>query len=141
MSDNHKTSDIARRIWLAGIGAYGKAVEEGVDTLKGLGGSASKSTSEAFESLADKGEQIEAAAKVKGMQLASKAGVLDMDDRIKAMRDRLKGSVPSLGGDNERLEAIESKLADIEKKLDILLKAQEKPKRTTTKTTTAKAEN
>lgn len=138
MVDRKKGPEMARRIWLAGIGAYGKAFEEGVDAIKGFGDSASKTTSEAFENLADKGEQIEAAAKVKGLQLASKAGVLDVDDRIKAMRERLKGTVPNLGGDDERLEAIETRLGHIEAKLDLLLKAQEKPKRATTRKTTTK---
>lgn len=140
MPENKKGSDVARRIWLAGIGAYGRAFEEGVDAIRGIRGSASKTSSDAFENLADKGEQIEAAAKVKGLQLASKAGVLDVDNRIKEMRERLRGTVPTLGADPDRLDAIEAKLDAIEVKLDAVLKAQTatKPKRATTQKTTTK---
>lgn len=142
-----KRSDTARRIWLAGIGAYGKAFEEGVGALRGLGGSVSGTTSEAFESLAEKGESIENAAKMKGMEIAGKSGVFEIDDRIKAMRERLAENVPNLsslggrgglgsqagkGSRDERLEAIEMKLDTIEAKLDALLKAAAPKRRAAT---------
>lgn len=142
---NH-TTDVARRIWLAGVGAYGKAFEEGRDRVKGLSSNLSGSTSDAFESLAEKGEKIEMAAKVKGAQLAGKASDLGEDiqsslaieDRIAAMRSRLSG-----GGTDDRHDAIEARLTSIEAKLDRLLKAAgpakaASPKRTTT-TRTKKA--
>lgn len=122
---NH-TTDVARRIWLAGIGAYGKAFEEGRDRVKGLSGGLSGKTSDAFETLAEKGERIEMAAKVKGAQLAGKASdlgddiqsTLAIEDRIQAMRDRLTGH-----GSDGRHDAIEARLTSIEAKLDKLLKA------------------
>lgn len=134
MSDDkqsRKTSDMARKIWLAGIGAYGKAFEEGRDMVKGLGGNLSSGTTDMFENLAEKGEQLEMAAKVKGVQLAGKASELRSDmgieDRIQAMRDRLSG-----GSSDDRMDAIEAHLASIEAKLDTLIKASAKPKRATT---------
>lgn len=134
---SRKTSDMARKIWLAGIGAYGKAFEEGRDMVKGLGGNLSGNTSDAFENLAEKGEKLEMAAKIKGAQLAGKASELRSDigieDRIQAMRERL-----SSGSGDERLDAIEAKLANIEAKLDTLIKVSAKPKRATT-TRTKKA--
>lgn len=138
---NH-TTDVARRIWLAGIGAYGKAFEEGRDRMKGLGGDISGKTSDAFETLAEKGERIEMAAKVKGAQLAGKASDLGDDiqsslaieDRIKAMRDRLKGH-----GSDDRHDAIEARLTSIEAKLDMLLKAPATKRATTTRTKKAPA--
>lgn len=122
---NNRT-DVARRIWLAGIGAYGKAFEEGRDRVKGLSGGLSSKSSDAFETLAEKGERIEMAAKAKGAQLAGKASdlgddiqsTLAIDDRIQAMRDRLSGH----GSDN-RHDAIMARLNNIEAKLDKLLKA------------------
>lgn len=143
-----KRSDTARRIWLAGIGAYGKAFEEGVGALRGLGGSVSGTTSEAFESLAEKGESIENAAKMKGMEIAGKSGVFEIDDRIKAMRERLTENVPNLstlggqvgkGSRDERLESIETKLDAIEAKLDILLKSAAPKKRSATQRTKTSA--
>lgn len=105
--------------------------------MKGLGGDISGKSSEAFETLAEKGERIEMAAKVKGAQLAGKASNLGEDiqsslaieDRIKAMRDRLKGQ-----GSDDRHDAIEARLTSIEAKLDLLLKAPTTKRATTTRT-------
>ncbi|MGJ8561008.1 MAG: phasin family protein [Litorimonas sp.] len=121
------TTDVARRIWLAGIGAYGKAFEEGRERVRGLSHNLSESTSDAFETLAEKGEKIETAAKVKGAQLAGKASdlgddlqsTLGLEDRIAAMRNRLSGH-----GSDDRHDAIEARLTSIEAKLDKLLKAK-----------------
>ena len=142
--DSKKTTDIARRIWLAGIGAYGKAFEEGRAQLEKL----SDSSGGLFDQLAEKGEKIETAAKVQGMKLAGKASEvredLGVEDRISAMRERLSGAVPGLGGgDSARMDRLEAKLDAIESKLDAVLKKQSSPKRATTqrtaKTTAKKA--
>jgi hypothetical protein len=134
------TSDAARRIWLAGIGAYGKAFEEGRDRVRGLGNNLNESTSDAFETLAEKGERIEMAAKMKGAQLVGKASGLGsdlrseiqsnlaIDERIQAMRDRLSGG----GGDS----VIEARLASIEAKLDTLIAAQTPAKKPSAKRAT-----
>ncbi len=147
MSDDNKSSkaggDVARRIWLAGIGAYGKAFEEGKAQLGKLGGS----SSDMFDQLAEKGEKLEMAAKMQGLKLAGKANEIREDigveDRIAAMRERLTGAVPTLGkGDTEaRMDRLEAKLDSIEAKLDAVLKKTSSPKRATTqrtKTTTPK---
>jgi hypothetical protein len=126
MSDDKsskKSSDVARRIWLAGIGAYGRAFEEGRDMMKGIGSKVPGAGSDMFEKLAEKGESLEMAAKIKGMQLAGKASDLTDDvkstvgieDRIASMRARLGGS------SDDRLDAVEARLARIEAKLDKLL--------------------
>ncbi|MGB3455018.1 MAG: phasin family protein [Litorimonas sp.] len=137
-TSSRKTTDMARRIWLAGIGAYGRAFEEGRDMVKGLSGDLSDKTSNAFEQLAERGEKIEMAAKVKGAQLAGKASsltdevssTLAIDERIAAMRDRLSG-----GGSEDRIAALEAKLSSIEAKLDKVL-ASQAPKKASTKRTT-----
>lgn len=121
--EDKSTGDMARRIWLAGIGAYGRAFEEGRDMMKGIGSKVPGAGSEMFEKLAEKGESLEMAAKIKGMQLAGKASDLTDDikstvgieDRIAAMRARLGG------GSDDRLDAVEARLARIEAKLDKLL--------------------
>ena len=152
MSDeksSKKRADMARRIWLAGIGAYGRAFEEGRDMMRGLSGDLSDKTSNAFDALAEKGEEIEKAAKMKGAEIAGKATSFSgdvqssfaVDERIQAMRDRLSG-----GGSDARITALESRLERMEAKLDRLVAAEaaraKAPKRATTtrtqKTTTAK---
>ncbi|GLQ21892.1 phasin family protein [Algimonas porphyrae] len=136
-----KTTDMARRIWLAGIGAYGKAFEDGRDAIRGLSGELSGKTSDVFETLAEKGEQLETAAKIKGAELAGKASGLGselqsnlaIDERIQAMRDRLSGS------QEDRVDALEARLAAMEAKLDLLIKQTATTKRATpTKTTTTR---
>ncbi|WP_298913429.1 phasin family protein [uncultured Algimonas sp.] len=135
---SRKTSDMARRIWLAGIGAYGKAFEEGRDMVRGLSENLSDRTSDTFETLAEKGEKIETAAKVQGAKLAGRASglteelqsTLAIDERIAAMRERLSGNA------EDRHDVIETRLDAIEAKLDKLLKAQEAPKKPAAKRTT-----
>lgn len=120
-----KTTDTARRIWLAGIGAYGKAYTEAKETLKGVAGDGS----EVFDDLVQKGQMIEMAVGAKSKEMLGKAGVADLkmpdlsmpdlhiDDRIKKMRERIKSSA---GFDDaperaaaDRLDALEAKLDEI----------------------------
>jgi len=107
--DDKKRSntETARRIWLAGIGAYGRAFTEAQEALKDVTGKGS----EIFEELVQKG--------------------FDLDERIKAMRSRLSG-----GGDvdadfEDRLSVVEAKLDRI---LALLEPAKPKAKRPAKKT-------
>ena len=121
MTDKKKpsTSDTARRIWLAGIGAYGRAYTEAKDAVKDVAGKGSG----AFNDLVQKGEMLETVGKAKGKEMLEKAQLpdfdipdFDIDDRIKAMRSRLSrsGKTAELGADYEdRLDAIEAKLDKI----------------------------
>ncbi len=131
--DSRSTTETARRIWLAGLGAYGKAFSEASESLKDVTGK----TSEVFDELAQKGQLIEAAVSSKRKDLMKKAGVPDFDfeERIAKMRSRLSrgdedaASVSDLGA---RMDAMDAKL-------DKILKLLSKPtKTTTTKRTTKK---
>lgn len=120
-----KNSDTARRIWLAGIGAYGKAYTEAKETLKGVAGDGS----EVFDDLVQKGQMIEMAVGMKSKEMLGKAGVADLkmpdlsmpdlhiDDRIKKMRDRIKSSAgfddAPVAETADRLDALEAKLDEI----------------------------
>ena len=53
--------EVARKIWLAGLGAYGKSFEEVKRQYEKLNGE----TSRLFEELVSKGEKLEADTKVK----------------------------------------------------------------------------
>ena len=120
MSDDSKKdekkrsgSDTARRIWLAGIGAYGRAFSEAQEAIKDVTGEAS----DVFDNLVQKGEVIEMAVQSKRKNMMSKVGVpdLDMSDRIEKMRSRLQRGAESadLSSVHERLDAIEAKLDKI----------------------------
>ncbi len=135
--------DTARKIWLAGIGAYGRVYSEAHDSLSKI----SKGSSKVFDDLVQKGEVIETMVSIKSKDVAGDVkemasdvidkvgGGLDMDDRIAKMRSRLKNS--DADGD------INTRLDEIEGKLDAILKllAPAKPtakKRAARKTMTKK---
>lgn len=114
-SDDNKArsnSETARRIWLAGIGAYGRAFTEAQEALKDVTGK----SSEIFDELVQKGAMIEKVVEVKGKNMMDKTSVpsLDIDERIKAMRARLSRSAADNGADIEvRLDKLEAKLDKI----------------------------
>lgn len=132
--DKKGAGDTARRIWLAGLGAYGKAFSEASESFKDVTGK----TSEVFDDLAQKGEIIEMAVSSKRKALMKKAGVpsFDLDERIAKMRSRLSGSEDVSSIDVESLEA---RMDAMDAKLDKILKLLSKPVKTaTTKRTTKK---
>ena len=77
-------TDTARKIWLAGIGAYGKAFTDAQESLAKVSGD----TSRVFEELVAKGEEIEDTVEAHGRELAKRVAApsLSIDDRIKQMR-------------------------------------------------------
>lgn len=108
-----RTSDAARRIWLAGVGAYGRAFTEAQGSLAKV----TEDTSRLFEELVAKGEAIEGAVEARGRELVKQAALpaASLDDRMRRMRERLKlGDAP----DETRVGALEARLAAIEAKLD-----------------------
>lgn len=150
MTDKKKRSstESARRIWLAGIGAYGRAFTEAQEALKDVTGKGS----EVFDELVQKGEMLEMVGKAKGKEALEKAQMpsfdmpdFDIDDRIKAMRSRLSRSGKNSADDalyEDRLAAIEAKLDRILDLLEPKKPARKKPVKraatTRTKTTRAK---
>ena len=116
-------ADTARKIWLAGIGAYGRAFSEAQESIAKV----SDETSKYFEDLVERGEEIEDTVETRGREIAKrvKAPGFSMDDRIKDMRERLK--LGAVGGET-RLDDIEARLATIEDKIDQLISATGKDK-------------
>ncbi len=159
MSDDKKkrsSTERARRIWLAGLGAYGRAFTETKEALKDVTGEAS----DVFDELVQKGQMVEMAVSTKSKEALDKAGVSDLkmpdlkiDDRIAKMRERLKATT---GFDSAEAPGsdLEDRVAALEAKLDLVLKQLNKPvrkpavkktpskrsaaKRTTTRKTTSK---
>ena len=124
MAKTPSDKDTVRKIWLAGIGAYGRAVTEAkgaVDSLAGKG-------SEVFDELVQKGEILETVGKFKASELVGKgkAAVEDikpdfeLDDRIAKMRARLSGAAEKRDDRlSARVDTLEAKLDAILDKLDI----------------------
>lgn len=114
----NKSGDTARKIWLAGIGAYGRAFSEVQEGLS----KATKNTSKVFDDLVQKGEVLETVVTHKSKEAFEKVSDkmgdgFDIDERIEKMRSRLKRG----GGDDadveDRLDAIEAKLDEVLKLL------------------------
>ncbi len=110
--------DMARKIWLAGIGAYGRAFSDAQESIAKV----SDETSKYFEDLVERGEEIEDAVETRGREIARRVAPssFSMEDRIRDMRERLK--LGAVGGES-RLDAIEARLTAIEDKLDMLIGA------------------
>jgi len=133
-------SDMARKIWLAGIGAYGRAFSDAQESIAKM----SDETSKYFEDLVSRGEEIESEVEARGREIAEKVKSsprFSMDDRIKEMRERLKrgGASSAISGDDDRMDALEARLDAIEEKLDALLAGKTVKKKTTKKKTARKA--
>lgn len=135
MTDKKKrnSTDTARRIWLAGIGAYGRAFTEAQEAIKDVTGK----SSDVFDELVHKGEMLEFVGKAKGKEILGKAAVpdLEIDERIKAMRSRLSGATKDTDLE-ARLLVMETKLDKI---LEILDQNVAKPKKATPKATRKRA--
>jgi hypothetical protein len=127
MSDKSKKDmDIARKIWLAGIGAYGRAVDDATEAYAKVG----KETTKIFEDLVGKGEELEGA-----VATVAKSVVPEMAQKQRAqVEDRMERMKAALGlgevaaDQQEHIENIESRLDAIEAKLDAVLAAVAKPK-------------
>ena len=133
--------DMARKIWLAGLGAYGKAFSEGREMFR----KASAQSSDVFDDLVKRGEELEGEVdgKARAVMDDVKAQVsdLNLDERIAKMRTRIKREGKAAAKDMEsRMEAVEEKIEELLRELKGGSKAKAKsaPKRTTTKTTTKK---
>lgn len=131
---------MARRIWLAGIGAYGSAFNEAQESLSKMGAE----TSRVFDELVAKGEQIEKTVEDRGKEVVSKVKAtpsFSLDDRLEQMRQRLGMISEQIDTSAVRKVAkpvvtekpdIEARLDVIEAKLDQILSQLEpaaKPKK------------
>src|SRR3990167_5888682 len=118
--------DTARKIWLAGIGAYGRAFSEAQDRVAKLSGDSAR----VFEDLVAKGEAIEKTVEERGRKVAAKLapGAHTLDDRIRKMRERI-----GLGEDQaslaDEVADLRARVAALEAKLKGLSGAPATPKR------------
>ena len=103
---------MARNIWLAGLGAYAKGLEE-VNDLSGRGRTL-------FEELVERGREVQSNTKEK----AEKA--VETSVQSKGMIEaRINGLVSKLTGvDADRLEGVDEKLDQLAEKVEALLKQQ-----------------
>jgi polyhydroxyalkanoate synthesis regulator phasin len=104
--------EMARKIWLAGLGAYGKGYEE----VKGRFESLSTDSNKLFDELVVKGEKLEVEGKDKVKQV--KDDVLaktELESRIETVRSKL--------GFSKAADNNDTKIEDLSSKIDALTAA------------------
>jgi|GEM_PF-292285 len=148
-----RAGDLARQIWLAGVGAYGQAFDETQEKVTQRVARVSEETTKFFDELVSRGNDLEQKLGELGSlgKLGAEAGAeklrrgtdmsLSLEDRLARMRDML-GLAPVNQSADERLEELRSDLAALHKKVDGLIAAKDgasKRKQSTKKSTAKKA--
>jgi len=105
-----KASEIAKNIWLAGVGAYGRAVDEAQGRLE-------KATTppKLFRELVKAGAALEEEA-----QEARASAISSVEERIKRVRDNFHMQRPAR---IEDLDALHKKIDRLGRKIDALTRA------------------
>lgn len=94
----NEAEDFARKVWLAGLGAYGKSVEEAQGRYEKFSSDANKM----FDDLVSKGENLEDDARSKFKETTS-----DVEARVAEVRQKL-----GLEADNtdQRIDELSAKI-------------------------------
>ena len=110
-----KASEIAKNIWLAGVGAYGKAADEAHERIEKAG----IETPKLFRDLVKAGTALEEGAReaLESGKLASKSSV---EERINKVRENFNFQ---RSGRDEEITELRNKIDLISKKLDLLATA------------------
>ena len=116
-----KNTDIARSIWLAGIGAYGKALDEAVNRYEQASTKVSKDTPKLFKELVKRGLELESNTRRKVNNSEIVRTTSSIEERIRKMRTNLGLGIAANGQDIERLE---QKIDALAEKLDRLVSLQ-----------------
>jgi hypothetical protein len=116
-----KASDIAKNIWLAGLGAYGKAFDEAQERYEKV----SKDSSRLFDDLVAKGKKLEGTTSTK-LSNARSSTTTSLEERISKVRH-------SLGFGQPRVEDLAKQIEELNDKLDLIIetigaKPKAKPK-------------
>ncbi len=128
-----RASEMARQIWLAGVGAYGQAVDETQEKVNRRVAQVSEETTKFFEDLVNRGTDLEqklgalgklsADVRAEGMKRGAEMSLF-MEDRLSRMRDML-GLAPSSHGLEEKVDRLAADVASLSAKLDRLIVAME----------------
>jgi hypothetical protein len=111
-----KASEIAKSIWLAGIGAYGKAFDEAVSQY----GKVSKETTKLFDDLVEKGRKLDNENHSKLSEAKSKT-TATIEERINKVRGTVNLGALTGSADAGKLEELNAKVDVLSEKIDALL--------------------
>ena len=115
-----QAGELAKSIWLAGLGAYGRAYDEAQEVYE----KASKDSPRLFKELVDKGNKLEVQAREKLGEASNIGKTISIEERISKIRASLGFGHTASADDLERLE---KKLDALSKKVDALSKASKAP--------------
>jgi hypothetical protein len=111
-----KASEIAKNIWLAGLGAYGKAFDEAQDRID----KAAKEPPRLFKDLVAKGEELEDEVR-ESLSTIRKSHTSSVEDRIKKVRENFNINTLSRGDElaeiNAKLDALTAKVDELSRAL------------------------
>jgi polyhydroxyalkanoate synthesis regulator phasin len=110
-----KASEIAKNIWLAGLGAYGKAFDEAQDRID----KAAKEPPRLFKDLVKKGEELEDEVR-DSLASIRKTSTSSVEERIRKVRENFHLTLPVR---SHELAEINAKLDALTKKVDALGRA------------------
>jgi polyhydroxyalkanoate synthesis regulator phasin len=110
-----KASEIAKNIWLAGLGAYGKAFDEAQDRLDKV----SKEPPRLFKDLVKKGEELEDEVR-DSLASIRKTSTSSVEERIRKVRENFHFN---LAGRSAELAEINAKLDALTRKVDAIARA------------------
>jgi polyhydroxyalkanoate synthesis regulator phasin len=112
-----KAGEIAKNIWLAGVGAYGRAVDEAQDSIK----KATPQPPKLFRDLVKAGAALEEEATE-----ARAAAMSSVEERIARVRENFHMQRPAR---IEDLESLHKKVDKLTRKVDALTKLLQEPDR------------
>ena len=112
-----RASELARRIWLAGVGAYGQGYDEAQEQMSRV----NEETSKVFDELVNRGETLEkklAPARERMSQQSDKA-LASLEERLEKMRAMfgMSGNDPDLA---RKVDTLTAKVDALSAKLDAL---------------------
>ena len=110
-----KASEIARNIWLAGLGAYGKAFDDAQNRID----RATKEPPRLFKDLVAKGARLEDEVR-DSLANIRQSGTSSVEERINRVRESFNFNIK---GGNDELVEINAKLDKLTRKVDALAKA------------------
>jgi hypothetical protein len=122
-----KASDLAKNIWLAGLGAYGKALDEAQGQYDKVSEKVNKESTRLFDELVAKGKKLEGETQVKFNEVKEKSSAT-LEERLAQVKGSL--SFTSKGAN------LETQIEELSSKLDLVIEAL--GAKTTAKKTTAK---
>ncbi len=112
-----KAGDIAKNIWLAGLGAYGRAFDEAVAQYDKV----SRDSSKLFDELVEKGRKLDGTNQSKLAKAKTKT-TATIEDRISKVRSSVNLSAFTGGSsDKSKIEELNGKVDELSEKLDALL--------------------